>query len=101
MSHLGSASAASPSVEFQDDIVHPRCLGQHRRITWGDCYAYECLDALQTTYNQNSGRGALASIEEVFIDSALNKRYSQNQEVRLIPEEDGMKDVMMVSVPRF
>nr|XP_031325638.1 transmembrane protease serine 11A isoform X1 [Camelus dromedarius] len=36
-------------------------------------------------------------VDEIFIDSALNKHYIKNQVVRLTPEEDGAKvDVIMV-----
>ncbi|XP_012616422.2 transmembrane protease serine 11A isoform X3 [Microcebus murinus] len=36
-------------------------------------------------------------VDEIFIDSALNKHYIKNRVVRLTPEEDGMKaDVIMV-----
>ncbi|XP_066135826.1 transmembrane protease serine 11A isoform X3 [Saccopteryx bilineata] len=36
-------------------------------------------------------------VDEIFIDSALNKHYIKNQVVRLTPEEDGVKaDVVMV-----
>ncbi|XP_068398285.1 transmembrane protease serine 11A [Eschrichtius robustus] len=36
-------------------------------------------------------------VDEIFIDSALNKHYIKNQVVRLIPEEDGVTaDVIMV-----
>nr|XP_025859276.1 transmembrane protease serine 11A [Vulpes vulpes] len=36
-------------------------------------------------------------VDEIFIDSALNKHYIKNQVVRLTPEEDGVKvDIIMV-----
>ncbi|XP_012917802.1 transmembrane protease serine 11A isoform X1 [Mustela putorius furo] len=36
-------------------------------------------------------------VDEIFIDSALNKHYIKNQVVRLTPEEDGVKiDIVMV-----
>ncbi|XP_012500787.1 PREDICTED: transmembrane protease serine 11A [Propithecus coquereli] len=36
-------------------------------------------------------------VDEIFIDSALNKHYIKNRVVRLTPEQDGMKaDVIMV-----
>ncbi|GAB1289776.1 Transmembrane protease serine 11A [Apodemus speciosus] len=40
-------------------------------------------------------------VDEIFIDSALNKRYIKNHEVRLTPEEDDTKaDIVMVLQPR-
>ncbi|GAB5570783.1 transmembrane protease serine 11A [Prionailurus iriomotensis] len=36
-------------------------------------------------------------VDEIFIDSALNKHYIKNQVVRLTPEEDGVKvDIIMI-----
>ncbi|XP_034527889.1 transmembrane protease serine 11A [Ailuropoda melanoleuca] len=36
-------------------------------------------------------------VDEIFIDSALNKHYIKNQVVRMTPEEDGVKaDIIMV-----
>ncbi|XP_058402315.1 transmembrane protease serine 11A-like [Diceros bicornis minor] len=58
--------------------------------------------------NSNSGQNSIYQlkdlremsenmVDEIFIDSALNKHYIKNQVVRLTPEEDGVKaDVIMV-----
>uniref|UniRef100_A0A8C9A3H3 Transmembrane protease serine n=1 Tax=Prolemur simus TaxID=1328070 RepID=A0A8C9A3H3_PROSS len=57
----------------------------------GQRSTYQLMDLREMSEN------LVSWVDEIFIDSALNKHYIKNRVVRLTPEEDGMKaDVIMV-----